>query len=155
VKAYLVRHAHAGDRDSWEGDDRLRPLTDKGWSQARGLAAELGGEEIGRVVSSSYLRCVQTVEPLAEALGLAVQVDDAFAEGSPWREALARLTRASESLVACSQGDVIGSIIDDLAGRGVIPPGDIRWQKGSAWVLTVEAGDVVAAAYQPPVEADA
>ena len=31
----LVRHARAGDRSEWEGDDRLRPLDKKGRRQAK------------------------------------------------------------------------------------------------------------------------
>ena len=27
----LLRHAHAGDRDAWDGDDGDRPLDESGW----------------------------------------------------------------------------------------------------------------------------
>lgn len=154
MKAYLIRHAHAGDRDSWEGDDRLRPLTEKGRGQARGLARTLADADIARVVSSPYLRCVQTVEPLAGAEGLPVEEDDAFAEGAPWRGALARLAEADAPLVACSQGDVIGAIVEDLVGRGVIAARDARWQKGGTWALRVKDGEITGAEYLPPLEVD-
>jgi len=44
----LIRHASAGDRESWSGDDRLRPLDEKGWRQAEGLASALADYEIAQ-----------------------------------------------------------------------------------------------------------
>ena len=32
---YLVRHAKAGERTTWEGDDRMRPLTKREWAEFR------------------------------------------------------------------------------------------------------------------------
>ena len=61
----LVRHARAGDREKWEGDDRLRPLDRKGRRQAEGLVELLAEYPIERLLSSQYLRCIQTFEPLA------------------------------------------------------------------------------------------
>jgi len=57
--AYVVRHAKAGDRSDWSGDDRLRPLTKSGQRQAEALADMLEGEPIDRVLSSGYLRCMK------------------------------------------------------------------------------------------------
>ena len=34
---YSIRHASAGDRDTWIGDDRARPLDDQGRQQAAAL----------------------------------------------------------------------------------------------------------------------
>ena len=69
----LVRHASAGDRHEWDGDDRLRPLDKKGRKQAARLLDVLADVTVRRIVSSPYLRCVQTVEPLARARGLEVE----------------------------------------------------------------------------------
>ena len=69
----VVRHARAGHRREWEGDDRLRPLDEKGCSQAEGLPGLLARFEIARIASGSYLRCTQTVEPLSEQRGLPIE----------------------------------------------------------------------------------
>ena len=37
MTVYLVRHAKAGERGVWDGDDQLRPLSGRGHLQARGL----------------------------------------------------------------------------------------------------------------------
>src|SRR3954469_967625 len=66
VPLLLVRHAKAGNRKSWDGVDRLRPLTDAGWAQGTALLDLLGESRPVRLLSSPYVRCVQTLEPLAE-----------------------------------------------------------------------------------------
>ena len=76
----LIRHAEAGDREDWEGDDLRRPLDDRGRQQADRLLGLLASYPVGRVVSSPADRCVQTVEPLARARGLAIDVHDELGE---------------------------------------------------------------------------
>ncbi len=122
----LVRHAAAGDRQAWTGDDRLRPLDARGRRQATELIELLRGLELRRVISSPYVRCVETVEPLAAALGLRLEEDDRLAEGMG-RAALELLSE--EGVVCCTHGDVVG----DLLGHGL--------KKGAAVVM--EGGEVV------------
>jgi 8-oxo-dGTP diphosphatase len=69
----LIRHARAGDRDQWTGDDRHRPLDDKGRRQAKALVELLARYEIDRILSSPADRCIQTVEPLGAARDLVVE----------------------------------------------------------------------------------
>ena len=150
MRVYLVRHAHAGDREDWKGDDRARPLTGKGRRQAQGLVRLLGDTGVERVLSSPFLRCVQTVEPLALELGRAVETDPRLAEGSSRRQVIELAAAVGAPSVLCSQGDVIGDVINDLVARSLVSPGDARAQKGSTWVLDLEGGVVQAARYLPP-----
>jgi 8-oxo-dGTP diphosphatase len=76
----LIRHASAGDRYEWEGDDRLRPLDERGRRQANQLVALLEQYEITRLLSSPFLRCIQTVEPLAQARGFDIEIRDELSE---------------------------------------------------------------------------
>ena len=76
----LVRHASAGDRDEWEGDDRLRPLDERGRRQANQLVELLEQYEITRLLSSPFLRCIQTVEPLAQARGFDIEIRDELSD---------------------------------------------------------------------------
>jgi phosphohistidine phosphatase SixA len=110
----VLRHASAGDRAEWTGDDRLRPLDPRGRRQASKLVAALLELGVTRVVSSPYVRCVQTVEPLADALGIEVELDDRLAEGAGPDAAL-ELLRGIEDAVACTHGD----IVDDVLGHGL------------------------------------
>jgi len=112
MSVVLLRHASAGDRAEWTGDDRRRPLDKKGWKQARRLVDELRELGVRRVLSSPYDRCVQTVEPLAEELGVAIEIDDRLAEGAG-RDAALELLGGLEDVVACTHGD----IVDEVLGR--------------------------------------
>ena len=139
----LIRHAKAGDRDDWEGPDDLRPLTRKGETQSEALVADLARFDVVRVLSSPYLRCSQTVAPLAAARGLAVEPTDDLAEGEARAGlALARsLLSAPGETVLCTHGDVVEEVLDAL---GVRREGWTR--KGATWVL----GDGEARCLPPP-----
>jgi 8-oxo-dGTP diphosphatase len=126
VTSVLLRHASAGHRLDWEHDDHLRPLDARGRQQSAALVELLRPFGVRRILSSPYVRCVQTVEPLAEALGLEVQLDERLKEGEGG--AAAELLR-EDGVVCCTHGD----IVEALVGRGL--------KKGAAVVL--EDGEVV------------
>ena len=121
----LIRHARAGERAQWQGDDKLRPLDARGREQALRLVAALAGLPIERVVSSPALRCVQTVEPLAAARGLVVEPLEELAEDEQER-AGAELVRAlaGEPVAVCGHGGLERAL-------GL----DERWRKGATFVL--------------------
>jgi broad specificity phosphatase PhoE len=149
----LVRHAHAGDRDRWEGDDDLRPLSTKGQKQALRLVDLLADRPVTRVLSSPSLRCVQTVEPLADERGLEVEPSDALAEGVGPDTVVGLARRvAGQAAVLCTHGDVIPTLLDALVDTDGLVLGDgYPCAKGSTWVLEVdEHGRFVAARYLPP-----
>jgi 8-oxo-dGTP diphosphatase len=149
MEVYLVRHAKAGSRSRYDGDDRQRPLSDKGRAQADALAARLATAGVTALLSSPYIRCVQTLEPLAASVGLPVEPTPSLAEGAGPDAALALVESADAPLALCSHGDVIGDLVSRLVRRGVTVCGD-GLEKGSVWVLTVEAGTVTSARYDPP-----
>jgi 8-oxo-dGTP diphosphatase len=149
---FLVRHAKAGNREKWQEPDELRPLTKPGWQQAEALAGVLGGERVAALVSSPYVRCVQTLEPLGDALDLPVQEHDALAEGGPYPPALELVgsVAALGPVALSTHGDVQEVSVQSLAARGVPLEGPLDFAKGSTWVLTVRLGEVVAGRYAPP-----
>jgi broad specificity phosphatase PhoE len=156
---HLVRHAHAGDRGAWPGDDAGRPLGDKGHRQARGLVAALpSAPPLRRVLSSPSLRCVQTVEPLARAHRLDVEEDDRLLEGADPRDTLSLVEhelRHPGAVAACSHGDVIPGVLALLRSDGVPVEGALTWPKGSTWVLDGDGGRVLRARYLPPPQSPA
>jgi phosphohistidine phosphatase SixA len=121
----LVRHGRAGNRSTWTGEDRDRPLDRRGRRQAAWLVEALAGYPIERVCSSPFLRCVQTVEPLAEARGLPVEQTDALAEGAAGQVRRLLLQEfAGTCAVLCTHGDVIAELVHARPAK-----------KGSVWVL--------------------
>lgn len=150
---FLVRHAAAGDRSAWNGDDQMRPLSRKGTRQAEGIANLLVPHGVDRVLSSPYLRCVQTVEPLASRTGLPIEQHQALVEGADPRLGLSLLSKLVESnAVLVSHGDVIPNLLDHLARSGMELLAPFEAKKGSTWVVDVEAGAHVRARYLPPPE---
>jgi 8-oxo-dGTP diphosphatase len=116
---YLLRHALAGHRATWEGDDdRLRPLDERGRLQAVAVVDQLAGRKLGRIVSSPYVRCVQTVEPLAEARGLPLEEDEALAEEAGSRAALDLLRSGTEPVVASVHGDLFVELLGTKFKKG-------------------------------------
>jgi 8-oxo-dGTP diphosphatase len=132
---YLVRHAKAGERRIWADDDVLRPLSRQGWKQSRALAQRLAGKGVSTIHSSPYVRCVQTVEPLAELVGTEIRIDDRLAEDSPFEPVLDLLAEVDCGAVLCSHGDVIPATIEALVRRGMEVQSTVDWRKATVWVL--------------------
>lgn len=142
---YLVRHAKAGRRAEWTGDDRLRPLTPAGERQAAALAERLAPEVDGRIVSSPYLRCVQTVTPLATLLLGEVVLDDRLAEDRSFSGTLDLIDELPDRSVLCSHGDVIPGVVDALIRRGMRVHGDATVSKGCVWTIEREDAEFTSA----------
>jgi phosphohistidine phosphatase SixA len=153
---YLIRHAHAGSRRSWAGDDRARPLSDKGVRQAENLARALAGARPARILSSPATRCVQSVEPLAAALSIPVELHAALHEGADPSETVtvleqALVTRdADAGIVACTHGDVMPEVVRLVALRGATVDGPSGNDKGSWWTLDHDGERFTTARWWPP-----
>jgi len=147
---YVIRHAKAGIRAAWSGPDEERPLTRRGRKQARRLVERFQGLDIQRILSSPFVRCMQTVEPLAEARGLPVEVATELREGASVDELLRGLaTFGDRPMVVCGHGTEIRSMIDRLEAGGATIEGARGIAKGSVWVLDREGERIVAAHYLP------
>lgn len=152
----LVRHGSAGSRSRWSGDDRIRPLDECGLAQAEELVRPLSHFDPTRIVSADYVRCVQTVEPIAQAMVLPVEQQPVLSEaGYPGHEAEGLALLRTDGgptgvLVACSQGDVIPDILRRLATADDVDLPDEPSGKGSVWALTFHSGRLVAAEHFPP-----
>ena len=149
---HLLRHAAAGDRNKWKGDDdRRRPLTKKGRKQSDLLAKKLAKKGIERVVTSPYDRCVETVEPLAARIGAKVEISDALAEG-PDIDAAYDLVDSlvGHNAVLCSHGDVIPAVINRMIWAGLTLDSRFYCSKASIWEVGVEGGRFTTGHYIPP-----
>ena len=110
MSVLLLRHTSAGHRERWDDDDELRPLDKRGRKQALALTELFVRRSIGRIVSSPYRRCVESVETLADARGLPIELDERLAEGVPTHLTLGLLAELDGGL-ACTHGDVIEAVV--------------------------------------------
>lgn len=155
---YLVRHAKAGDRASWSGDDTVRPLTGKGRRQAVAISDRLfdlvATQDDVQLVSSPYIRCLQTLEPLAARLQSQVNADVRLVEGCDRDGVLELISALPNGSVMCSHGDVIPDVMAALQRRRTEIIGDPDWRKGTVWVLSREDGEVTQASVWAPPSTD-
>lgn len=151
---YLIRHASAGSRGSNSATSDLeRPLDSYGLDRAEAIAFELADAGVTHVASSRALRCVQTVEPLAKAIGTTVVEEPALLEGQSAEAAvheIRRLAQRGVTAALCSHGDIIPDAIQTLAREGVVLVGPRGWAKGSIWTLETRGNDVVTATFRGP-----
>jgi broad specificity phosphatase PhoE len=144
---YVVRHAEAGDRRRWAGADEARPLSAGGRRQAERLVDAYAYQPFVQLFSSPFVRCTQTLEPLAEARALSIEPLEQLAEGRPW-EYLEKLVLEEEGegpTAICVHGDVFRSLMTNLIEREVARAVNRGFRKGATWVLEVHDGAIVSA----------
>jgi broad specificity phosphatase PhoE len=148
---YLVRHAHAGNKRAWAGPDIAQPLSIAGRQEAHGLLTQLRDHPISRILSSPTVRCLQTVEPLAQRRGLRVESAEVLGvDADPADLVALLLVPAATEAVLCSHGELIGAALIRLVGERF--EGDsLSWPKGSSWVLEVTEGRIEEVRYLPPL----
>ena len=151
VPFVLLRHGSAGQRGSWPGDDRERPLDDVGVRQADALVSLLDGFGVQRVLSADVLRCLDTVRPFAAKRGVAVESEPLLSEtgypGNPGAalRRIAALVADATPTVLCSQGGVMSDMLTSLCQTyGLKPPRDPSTRKGTFWVMHLDGDEMVA-----------
>ena len=147
----IVRHGTAGSKARYRGDDRQRPLDKRGRAQAESLVEQLLAFGADRLFAADRLRCYQTLEPLAQKLGVPVSneptlTEEAYAENRrAARHRVLEIAAGGGTPVICSQGKVIPYLIAWWCERDGVRPDKSRNRKGSTWVLSLAGGRLVAA----------
>lgn len=154
VPLVLVRHASAGSKADWKGDDADRPLDAVGAAEAKALAGLLAcfapgsalAAPVPRVLSSPTTRCTESVRPYAELAGAQVAVDSGFARTSSGRSAadqIRRVVAAGVPAVICAHRENMPSLLRDACtALGAPPPSDPSLAKAGFWVLHNAAGQL-------------
>lgn len=153
TRILYVRHAKTHDRRTWSGDDNLRPLDKKGRRQAEMLAPLLLTYRPTEVYSALPDRCQATAAPIADELGVPVQVDELLGDDA-WLGHMAKAQLRFEELVASggtkvvvAQGTIIPDMIAAMSAKGRLPLEELPCKKGSVWVLSFNNGELTGADY--------
>lgn len=146
----VLRHAKARSRKTWNDADPLRPLLERGRREAGRLPPVLAAYDVTRVVSSTSVRCVQTVTPYADAAGLPVDTRAGLSEEEATGESVQRvvdeLLAADQGSVLCTHRPVLPVVYDALG----LLPGERADERGDQLapaemlVVHVHQGGVVA-----------
>lgn len=152
----LVRHGRAGGRDAWHGAETERPLDGCGRAQADELVRLLAHFDPTEIVAADVVRCRQTVEPVAESLGLPIGEEPLLSEmGYVGREEAAvgfvrRLGGPHHTSVACTQGAVISDLLRRIAQADDLDLPTTTAAKGGTWALAFRDDRLVEADYFAP-----
>lgn len=124
VELYLLRHADAGDPQTFRGDDAQRPLSDKGRRQASSMGRFLNrrGLHPDVIVSSPKMRARQTAELVAAALNTPVSLDERLV-GTPDLDRLNEIVAgaAVRRVLLVGHDPEFSDLAAELAGASHIP----------------------------------
>jgi 8-oxo-dGTP pyrophosphatase MutT (NUDIX family)/phosphohistidine phosphatase SixA len=162
VPIILVRHASAGHKGEWPGDDLLRPLDAEGELGALLLADLLACfAPRAQVISSPALRCTRSVRPYAERFGGSVEAkavltvpgrstgsfSDRTDRADTLRHLFRNLVATGQPVVACLHRENLPlALAAACSVLGVPAPADFdpSLPKGGFLVLHAAAGTLVA-----------
>jgi 8-oxo-dGTP diphosphatase len=145
----IVRHGTAGIKSRYKGDDRKRPLDKNGRAQAEALVGQLMAFGATDVFSADRTRCIQTVEPLAQELGVKIVRESSLTEESYKGNPAQAHSRALEIAalgripVICTQGKVIPHLLRWWCERDGLSHGSSGNRKGSTSILTLAQGRLI------------
>ena len=148
-----MRHAKAGKKRRWKGDDSLRPLDSDGILQAQLLTAVAPCYGPDRIASADLVRCADTVRPVSHEIGIPVDIEPLLGRDAYARNPKATLDWVRDQVAAggttliCSQGEVIPDLLTRLSSRSPIQLRRPPARKGSVWALSFSRGKLVGADY--------
>jgi 8-oxo-dGTP diphosphatase len=158
----LLRHASAGFKQSWPGDDLDRPLDAEGAAVSDELALLLSCYGSARVITSAAERCVATVRPYAVMTGAKLEIEPSLTAGHPYggpgrddqaaAALVARITAGGLPAVVCAHRENLPPLLAAAcAALGADPPVRTPLRKGDFWVLHVADGRLAAAEEHSPI----
>jgi phosphohistidine phosphatase len=125
VRLFIVRHAKAAPGEP----DELRPLTDAGREQARGVGKQFADDGIrpDAVVSSPLLRARETAAEIAKAVGGDLETDERLAPGAEPDDVRAAASGRGETVVIVGHQPDCGRAAAALSGGAepAFPPGGV------------------------------
>jgi broad specificity phosphatase PhoE len=126
----VVRHAEK----QWEEGDP--PLSEAGWKRADALLEVLAESGVSVLFSTQYVRTSQTLEPIAERLGLEILVHDAGDSEGLATRILAE--HAGEVVLVSGHSNTVPEIVAALGAPEPAPIDDAEYD--NLYVVSVDAG---------------
>jgi 8-oxo-dGTP diphosphatase len=154
VPLIVARHASAGRKADWPGEDAVRPLDHRGEADARVLAGLLACfAPAARVISSPALRCTETVRPYADEFGGTVEAQACLIpfgrspdfpsrteQADALRHLLSALVEQRRPAVLCLHRENLPEVLAQVCaalGAPAAVPADPALPKGGFWVAHV------------------
>lgn len=143
----VVRHAKAKPRSNWTREEGKRPLAATGRRQALAVCRLLDSWGPGKVASSPWTRCVQTVSPYLQQHGLTLKLlaciteHEAARRPAKARRAVAKLLDRRRAQALCTHRPVLPLVFEELRARlpgalaGFLPAEDPYLRPGAVVVV--------------------
>jgi len=137
----LLRHAKALSRDEWQGDDDDRPLDSLGQMQAKRLLSIYQAFNLEQIHTSDAIRCYDTVEPMAKALGLRLEVSNNLSESVFKKDKedafdYARdLIKSDKRALLCSHNPILPKVLNKLTKKSDVESDEEKLYPADAWVI--------------------
>jgi probable phosphoglycerate mutase len=162
TEIFLIRHGET----AWNAERRLQghldiPLNEHGERQALAVAQALRNTPIDAIYSSDLQRARATAQPLADVLGLPLQLDEALRErcfgafeGLLYEELEARFPeahaqwRARDPDARFPEGERRGETLNEFYRRAVDTVGDIALRNTGRRIAIVTHGGVLDCVYR-------
>ena len=145
----IVRHTKALERGDWDDLDSKRTLDERGLAQSEQLIQHLEPFGIDEIYSSDYIRCVQTVTPLAQSRGLKIteipNLNEANFQFDPERAiSFANAVKQDEkNILICSHNPVIPTMLRGILNTKLKNKDLIKLEPGDAWIVHRVRGEIV------------
>jgi phosphohistidine phosphatase SixA len=142
VIVWIVRHGFAGSKADWLDDDAARPLTQAGRLQAQRVVPLLAGSDIHHLIASPTTRCIETLTPLSQTVGLPVRTSEHLLHEATPSDVFDLIARSGDGTVLCTHGEVMKPLLDDVRSRNIVVADRPRSQllrKGTVWRLDLDA----------------
>lgn len=146
----ILRHTKALERGDWDDLDSKRTLDEKGLRQAASLITHLAPFAIDEIYSSDYIRCVQTVTPLADVRNLRIteipNLNEENFDLDPERSiSFANAVKQDEkNILLCSHNPVIPTMLRGILNTKLKNKDLIKLEPGDAWIVHRVRGEIVA-----------
>jgi 8-oxo-(d)GTP phosphatase len=154
VPLILLRHAKALPKSGWKRDDTARPLDDRGDADATALARLLACfAPEARVITSTAVRCAETIRPYAALTGAEVQAESSLeiSRTDPAASAalIADAVRSGQPTVFCAHREnlprLLAAAARELGAPTATVDGHDTLPTAGFWVLHCADGRFVAA----------
>jgi 8-oxo-dGTP pyrophosphatase MutT (NUDIX family)/phosphohistidine phosphatase SixA len=144
----LVRHGTMqGSKSDWEGRKKERPLDGAGNAQARAIASMLAAYGPSQIYSADSRRCLETVQPFAQAARLTVRSDKRL-RGKHFNldyalQIAGEAMDADRSTVICAHKEGLGRLLTEMCRRRADEvPSELTIPKGGVVVLHSVSGKI-------------
>ena len=145
----LLRHAKAITRDEWQGDDDDRPLDSTGQNQASRLLSIYQVYNLEQIHTSDAVRCYDTVNPIAKAFGINLEVTGKLSESTYKKDRekafdyAKDLIKVDARILLCSHNPILPKMLNKLTKKSDIDADEGKLSPADGWVIHRSGKEII------------